>query len=97
MAPEFMALLQAIRTELGFPMAITSGFRCSEHNARESSTGLNGPHTTGKAADISADSQKAYLIIAAALRHGVKRFGLAKDFVHLDVSDSHPSPRAWTY
>lgn len=97
MDPYFMAILQAIRTELGFPMPINSGYRCPEHNAQESESGTTGPHTTGKAADISANSERAFLIIAAALRQGIKRFGVGDGFVHIDISDTHPSPRAWNY
>ncbi len=99
MDPGFIALLQDIRTELGFPLVINSGFRCPDHNARVSSTGPDGPHTTGRAVDIAATSASAWLILEAALRRKVPRVGLARTFVHLDVSDSpsHPRPRAWTY
>ena len=49
---DIMDLLQEARNDLG-PLSITSGYRCSEHNSSISSTGANGPHTTGKALDIS--------------------------------------------
>ena len=54
---DIMDLLQEAREELG-PMSITSGYRCGVHNSLVSKTGLKGPHTTGKAVDISVrDSQ----------------------------------------
>jgi len=97
MDPDFMALLQSLRSELAVPLGINSGFRCPDHNAAVSSTGRTGPHTTGKAADIHADSRVAFLLVKTALRRGVARFGLGKTFVHLDTSDAHPKNRAWTY
>ena len=54
---DIMDLLQDARNDLG-ALSITSGYRCPEHNNKISSTGLSGPHTTGKAIDISVRDSK---------------------------------------
>ena len=54
---ELMDLIQEARENLG-PLRITSGYRCSEHNNNISSTGPNGPHTTGKALDIATSNSQ---------------------------------------
>lgn len=95
---EFVQKLDDIRERLGKPMVITSGYRCPEHNNNISSTGLNGPHTTGRAADIHAPPE----IARDLLRFAVKEFpgiGInlkgehSSRFIHVDQLDY----RAWTY
>ena len=49
--------MQEARGELG-PLKITSGYRCSEHNASISKTGPTGPHTTGAAVDLAVESSQ---------------------------------------
>ena len=41
---DMLDLIQEARNELG-PLSINSGYRCSTHNAKVSSTGPNGPPT----------------------------------------------------
>jgi len=97
---DFMAIIVAIRRELGFPLPVTSGCRCSEHNNSISTTGFSGPHTTGKAVDIRISHEPAFLLIASALRHGITGIGVRqkgrKRFIHLDSLES-PRPRIWSY
>ena len=50
-------LIQEARNELG-PLSINSGYRCSTHNAAVSSTGPNGPHTTGNSVDIGVKNSQ---------------------------------------
>ena len=100
MSPAFLDLMDQIRHSIGEPLTVTSGYRCPAHNASVSSTGATGPHTTGKAMDIKADSRMRLLLIQAALEHGITRIGVAKTFIHLDdlgEADGFPSPRAWSY
>lgn len=97
---EFLKILNAIRHEVGFPFVVTSGYRCPEHpiEARKEKPGA---HSTGAAADIACDGEKAFLIVEAALRHGVTRLGINQSgsarFVHLDTANDMPSPRMWSY
>ena len=100
MQPAFLMLLDQIRKEVGEPLTVTSGYRCPSHNQKVSSTGKSGPHTTGRAIDIKADSRLRFLLIQAALKHGITRFGVAKNFLHIDSLDElsgYPSPRVWSY
>ena len=100
MSPAFLDLMDKIRDSVGEPLTVTSGYRCQAHNAAVSSTGATGPHTTGKAMDIKADSRMRFLLIQAALKQGITRIGVAKTFIHLDdlgELDGFPSPRVWSY
>ena len=101
MSPAFLDLMDKIRDSVGEPLTVTSGYRCPAHNASVSSTGATGPHTTGKAMDIKADSRMRFLLIQAALKQeGITRIGVAKTFIHLDglgELDGFPSPRVWSY
>lgn len=99
---DFVSWLDGVRHELGAPMIVTSGYRCPEHNARVSTTGAEGPHTTGYAADFAASGAMALRIAEIALRHGVRGLGLnqrgahGSRFVHLDRITAG-RPTVWTY
>ena len=99
----FMGTLEAIRADCGFALPVSSGYRCPQYNAKVSHTGINGPHTTGKAVDIVVSGQEAYILIGVAMAHGIKRIGvnqkgpMEKRFIHLDDADSQCKPWIWTY
>ena len=106
MHPLFLTRLDMLRDACGFPFVITSGYRCEDYNARKSTTGRNGPHTTGRAADIAVYGPQAVMLVSAALQRQFKGIGVhqrgptAGRFVHLDDLDnlSHcPRPRIWSY
>lgn len=102
---EFVSKLDQLRHILGFPMRVNSGYRCPEHNAKVSSTGLTGPHTTGKAADISVQFGPAYHLVNNALGLGFTGIGVkqhgptAGRFIHLDMlpTEGNARPRIWSY
>ena len=106
MDDEFMAALQRLRTELGFALGVTSGFRCPEYNEVVSSTGRDGPHTSGKAADLAVDRMQTWQLL---MRLGMGNFvftgiGLKQKgggrFIHLDTltePEHSPRPTVWTY
>lgn len=96
----FMEKVQALRDAVGFALPVTSGARCPAHNVRVSSSGLGGPHTTGRAADIALDPVRTYLVLSAALRMGFSGIGVAKWGLHLDdlrEADGFTRPCVWTY
>ena len=101
----FMLKLVALRERVGFPMPVTSGYRSPEDNAAISTTGADGPHTTGRAVDVSISGENAYKLIAAALSAGFSGIGIKQHgptngrYVHLDdlTSPEYPRPRIWTY
>jgi uncharacterized protein YcbK (DUF882 family) len=81
--------LDSLREQVGFAMPVTSGYRCPAHNQKVSSTGPNGPHTTGLAADIGVSRDKAVALLAVALKMHFTGVGLNQKgegrFVHLDL------------
>ena len=103
---DFVAALQRIRTEFGAAMPITSGYRCALHNSNVSSTGLRGPHVTGKAADVAVMGEDAYRLLRIALADsaitgvGIAQRGApASRFIHLDALEpgNYPRPTVWSY
>lgn len=97
MDAHFLELLDQIRGDAGIPFQINSGYRTAAHNM-EVGGGPNSAHTRGMAADIRATTgrQKALIVMAAA-RHGIKRMGIGKTFVHLDIDSTLPNPTIWLY
>ena len=103
----FMAWVEHVRERYGQPMHVSSAFRCPDHNAAVSSTGRQGPHTTGKAIDIRIYGRQAHQLMTYALHAGVFGLGVAQRglraerFVHLDmllaVETQGPRPWCWTY
>src|SRR5690606_7671687 len=83
----FVDKLDELRARFGRPLIVTSGFRCPDHNARVSSTGRTGPHTTGRAVDFNVNRSDAYDLLRLALLMeftgiGVQQKGSAR-FIHL--------------
>lgn len=103
MDPQFLAWLDQVRAEFGKPMRLSSAYRCPTHNARVSSTGPAGPHTTGKAVDVLVSGQHAHALLKVAFAHGVSGVGVKQTgphetrFIHLDMITSHPRPWCWSY
>ena len=101
---QFVTELDDLRHRLGFALLITSGYRCPDYNAKVSSTGRAGPHTTGRAADLGVDRTRAYEVVQTALLMqftgiGVKQHGSSR-FIHLDNlpnGPGQPRPTVWSY
>ena len=99
----FMRRLQALRDTVGFPLPVTSGFRCPEYNNQVSSTGRHGPHTTGRAVDLGVSRRKAYEVVDECFGLGFTGIGVAQKgggrFVHLDDLEipAYPRPTIWSY
>lgn len=100
----FLLKLDELRHQFGKPLAVSSGYRCSSHNQRVSSTGIDGPHTTGKAADLRVDRADAHRLLGLALSHGFTGIGVQQKggsrFLHLDTltdGPRQPRPTVWSY
>jgi zinc D-Ala-D-Ala carboxypeptidase len=95
---DFMSSLQQIRTYLGIPMVITSGFRCELHSA-EKKKAKPGSHRQGRAADIVVPSSNRFDLVYAAMDFGMVGVGISDTgFVHLDNGHEHwPRPAIWSY
>lgn len=101
----FLVHLDELRHRCGFPFKITSGYRSPEYNAKVSSSGLKGAHTTGKAADIAVSHEQAFKVVSEAVKMGVfTGIGINQKgngrFIHLDTctkEDGLPRPAIWSY
>lgn len=100
---EFLAKLNAIRHECGFPFVVSSGYRAPEHPI-EAAKSLPGAHSTGRAVDIAVRGDRALQVIEVALKHGMTGIGVNQKgdsrFIHLDDldGDSHfMRPTIWSY
>ena len=99
---DFRRTLDNIRGDCGFPLPVTSGYRCPDHPI-EVAKDEPGAHSSGKAVDIRIHGKSALWLIEVALRHGVKRIGvnqkgeLGQRFIHLDADTDLPSPTIWSY
>ena len=100
MKDDFMEKVIELREQAGFPFVVASAYRCPEHNDKVSKTGLDGPHTTGRAIDIRVNGQKAHKFLSLAYKSdnflgvGVSQKG-RRDmrFIHIDDL----AERVWSY
>jgi len=104
MNEDFMEFLISLREKLGFQFPVTSAIRCPEHNNNVSSTGLDGPHTTGHAVDIQIYGSHALWLVEYSVRLGMSGVGvfqkgpLSQRFIHLDdLNDITNPPRPWIW
>ncbi|MFI5224600.1 MAG: D-Ala-D-Ala carboxypeptidase family metallohydrolase, partial [Nitrospirales bacterium] len=89
--------LDSIRSTIGRPLIVLSGWRSDEHNAEVGGVDSSA-HTDGLGVDIACrESRLRFLILQAALNVGISRIGIAKGFVHLDADTSKPPQVAWLY
>jgi uncharacterized protein YcbK (DUF882 family) len=102
MDKEFLALLDEARHIAGVPFKVNSGYRTQAHHnsltKRGFKTAKNSAHLRGFAADIHApDSSQRYAILAACIKAGFNRIGVANTFIHVDNDPSLPEDVIWTY
>lgn len=95
---DFVEKLDIVRGILQFPLKVSSGYRCPVHNMAVSTTGEDGPHTTGKASDILIAGPRAREFLTIAVKFfpgiGVQQKGnYATRFIHVDDLES----RLWSY
>lgn len=104
MQPDFVRKMDELRAKVGFPLPVSSAYRCPQHNSRVSSTGPNGPHTSGRAVDFAVDRKRAYIVLREAMLMGFTGIGIKQKgsgrFIHLDdlTEPVHaPRPTVWSY
>lgn len=82
--------LEVLRTHLGQPIIITSGYRSPDHNEKIGGASES-MHLTGKAADIKVAGMSARMLhgqIDMLIKHGKMKeggLGLYSTWVHYDV------------
>jgi len=96
-APELVALLETLREAYGKPLVITSGLRCLPHNLAVGGV-PHSAHVTGEAADVAVgNGYDRWRLVELALAAGVRRLGIARTFVHLEVAPERVQSALWTY
>ena len=99
MCPEFLYKLDLARGMAKIPFKINSGYRTPKHNTKvggvKNSSHINIPCN---AADIHVqDSNARFMILNSLIAQGFTRFGIGKNFIHVD-SDKQKSPNViWQY
>jgi len=96
---ELVSMLDYLRSEWGFPLHITSGYRTESRNAVVGGV-QNSAHTRGLAADLETPNlQIAIKLAILAARLGFVRIGvdLSGKLVHVDVDKSLPQNVTWFY
>lgn len=103
MQQSFMNRMQALRSDYGKPMRVSSGYR-SERHSIEAAKERPGAHTTGRACDIAVSGGDALHLIALAVKHGFTGIGVQQKgsgrFIHLDDIEHtahRPRPWIWSY
>lgn len=105
--PSFLDRLQELRHYMGMPLKITSWYRSPAYNASISSTGEDGPHTTGRAVDIALSGGNVNKLLYFAHKTGFTGIGVKQKgsysgrFIHLDDlgndETAGPRPHTWSY
>lgn len=89
---EAMGKLQALRTNLGKPLVLTSAYRSPEHNKRVGGAKAS-KHMEGIAFDVRMENHDPQAFEAAARAVGFTGFGYypRSGFMHIDTA----APRSW--
>ena len=84
---ELLKRLQSLRSALGRPVYINSGYRNPAHNARVGGS-QGSDHLRGMAADIHVPGISPRELAAAARQAGFRGIGTYNSFVHVDVREN---------
>ena len=96
---QFIRKLDEAREIAGIPFKVTSGYRSVAHNKKVGGV-LNSSHIKIPccAADIQVSgSRDRFLIISAAIKVGINRIGIGKNFLHLDTDKTKSQDVTWHY
>lgn len=94
---ELISMLDVARKKYGKSMAINSGYRTIEHNAKVGGK-PESSHLKGLAVDIACNNSTDRFKLADILREvGFKRIGIAKTFIHADIDKDKAQNVLWTY
>ena len=96
---EMVSLLQKLRDDVGFPIRLSSAFRCKSWNTKVGGH-PNSSHMEGLAVDALVSGERALKLIESAIRLGFVGVGISQKsgqkFVHLDVKQTKYK-RLWSY
>lgn len=93
----FLRKLDEVREKAGIPLVLNCAYRSRAYDVSKGRSG-NSSHTRGKGVDIRCNtSANRMKIVKAALECGIRRIGIGKTFVHLDMDSSLPQNVMWHY
>lgn len=93
MDARFLNKLDGARHYAGVPFVITSGFRCSKHNASLLNSSPLSSHLDGIASDIKChDSKTRWRIVFGLQAVGFQRIGVYRNHIHVDSAQDKPVP-----
>lgn len=99
MDQELMYMLDAARDYAQIPIVLNCAYRSVAWDKSKGRLGTSA-HTLGKAVDIRCNSStNRYKLIVALIEAGFNRVGIAKTFIHVDMSGPprHSSDVVWLY
>lgn len=98
MSEVLMTKLDELRDLVGYPIYVTNGYRCHEHNAAVGGV-ENSQHVLGTAADIYCNYKTAEELYDLALQVGFDGLGLYVEsgFVHVDCRDGGKNPNYYLW
>ncbi len=98
--------LDLLRDVLGFPIIVTSGYRCVNHPDEIKKQSGPGPHTTGLAVDLALSRTKGFQFMELAFTRksftgvGWNQKGSGR-FIHVDrcphIEGVRPRSSIWSY
>jgi len=93
----FIERLNIARGWADVPFVITSSIRCKKHNA-EVGGKANSSHLIGLAVDIACPtSYIRYHVLRGLQVMKFNRFGIGKNFIHVDMDEDKPMELMWVY
>ena len=93
----YLAALQDLRLQMGFPFHITSAFRCPGYNATLPNSSPTSYHPKAVACDISTaalDSEQRHRLLEKAFLR-FTGIGIYKNFIHLDLRPVREKSMWW--
>lgn len=102
MSNSFVKMLDMARTKARTPFKVTSGFRCKHKQAALVKSGASSKtkssHELGLACDIFAPTdKKRSKILWGLIQVGFTRFGIGRNWIHVDQDHNKNMNRVWVY
>ena len=95
-SPRLVTLLQDVRDFVGHPIQITSGNRCPAHKKLVGGSDSSS-HLYGFAADVACKTSKERYGLMRIIPAKFNRYGIAIDFIHVDVDELKTQEVVWVY
>jgi uncharacterized protein YcbK (DUF882 family) len=89
--------LDIVRTNIQTALIVNSGCRCKKYNKLKNGKD-DSSHLYGEAVDIKCtNSRLRYKLIKELINVGFTRIGIAKTFIHGDISKNKSQQVIWVY